>query len=161
MPVRTFLPAILDCEIDIVDITIDTRSLVIGFLSITGIALLIALVLIAWLFFKIKRIRLLPDADAFDALRAAPLSVVIVLDLLDFALDIFSAPISWFFLDRLGLKPLRGAAVIKDLIPFTEFVPAMTIGWVVVRLYDRYRLSSGKGLARLPRLKDLRLRRPS
>lgn len=143
------------------EIAIDTRTLLIAFLAVSGVALAIALVLIAWVLFKIRRIRLAPDADTLDALRAAPLSVVVILDLLDFALDVFSAPISWLLLDRLGLKPLRGAAVIKDLIPFTEFVPAMTIGWVGVRVYDRYRLSSGKGLARLPRPKDLQLKRPS
>ncbi len=142
-------------------VSIDTRTLLITFSVIAGVALLISIILIAWLLFKIRRIRLMPDADALDALRASPLSVVIVLDLLDLALDIFSAPISWFLLDRLGLKPLRGAAVIKDLIPFTEFVPAMTIGWVGVRVYDRYRLSSGKGLGRLRGSKDLRLNRPS
>lgn len=143
------------------EIAIDTRSLIIAFLVVSGVALAIALVLIAWLFFKIRSIRLAPDADALDALRAAPLTVVVVLDLLDLALDIFSAPISWILLSRLGLLPLRGAAVIKDIIPFTGYIPAMTIGWVGVRVYDRYRLSASKGLARLQRSKDLRLKRPS
>ncbi len=143
------------------EIAIDTRTLLIAFLTLSGVALAIALILIAWVFIKIRRIRLAPEANTLDALRAAPLSVVIILDLLDFALDVFSAPISWLLLDRLGLKPLRGAAVIKDIIPFTGYIPAMTIGWVGVRVYDRYRLSSGKALARLPRPKGLRLNRPS
>ncbi len=135
--------------------SIDTRSLLIAFLTVSGAALVISLALIAWVLIKIRRIHLRPDADALDALRAAPLSIVIILDLLDFALDIFSAPISWFLLTRLGLGPLRGAAVIKDLIPFTEFVPAMTIGWVGVRVYDRVRLSQGKRFPRLHRQREL------
>ncbi len=143
------------------EIAIDTRTLVIAFLVVSATALAIALVLIAWLFIKIRSIRLAPDADALDALRAAPLSVVVALDLLDLALDIFSAPVSWILLSRLGLLPLRGAAVIKDLIPFSGYVPAMTIGWVGVRVYDRACHSSGKGLARLHRSKDLRLKPPS
>ncbi len=55
-------------------VSIDTRTLLITFSVIAGVALLISIILIAWLLFKIRRIRLMPDADALDALRASPLS---------------------------------------------------------------------------------------
>ncbi len=142
-------------------ISIDTRTLVITFAAVSGVALIIALLLIGWLFYKIRHIRLAPDADALDALRAAPLSVVVVLDLLDLALDIFSAPVSWVLLSRLGLLPLRGAAVIKDVIPFTGYIPAMTIGWIGVRVFDRLRDSQRIGFARSERRRDVQIKRPS
>ncbi len=103
-------------------------------------ALVVALVFLLWIVWRIKRINLPAGADFMMALRAMPLSVAVTLDLLDLSLDIFSAPIAWFLLDRLGLKPLRGIAVVKDLIPFDAVIPAMTIAWVLVRTADHYRL---------------------
>jgi hypothetical protein len=103
-------------------------------------ALAITIVFLIWIVWRIKRIDLPDNADLMMALRAMPLSVAITLDLLDLSLDIFSAPIAWVLLDRLGLKPLRGVAVIKDLIPFDAVIPAMTIAWVLVRAADHYRL---------------------
>ncbi len=115
-------------------------------LGIVGIVMLVALaiaiVFVIWIVWRIKRIDLPAGADLMMALRAMPLSVAITLDLLDLSLDIFSAPVAWFLLDRLGLKPLRGIAVVKDLIPFDAVIPAMTLAWVLVRAADHDRLLS-------------------
>ncbi len=91
------------------------------------------LLVVVW---RVRRINLPQGAGFATALRAAPLSVVLLLDALDWSLDIFSAPITWLMLDRLGLAPLRGVAVVKDLIPFDNFIPAMTLAWLAVRVLD-------------------------
>ncbi len=85
---------------------------------------------------RVRKIKLPRGAGFATALRATPLSVVLLLDALDWSLDILSAPITWLLLDRLGLAPLRGVAVVKDLIPFDNFIPAMTLGWLAVRVLD-------------------------
>ncbi|HEX9074356.1 MAG TPA: hypothetical protein VF932_01190 [Anaerolineae bacterium] len=108
----------------------DATVLLSAILLFLGIVLLITLVLILFVVWYIRRIDLPTGADFMTALRATPLIVVIILDLLDLSLDVFSAPITWFLLGRLGLGPLRGVAVIKDLIPFTNFIPAMTLAWL-------------------------------
>ncbi len=130
---------------------IDITQLLVFLLAISGIALLLALLLAVWALRSIRRVHLPPDADFMAALRVTPLPVVIVLDLLDLSLDIFSAPIAWFLLGRLGLAPLRGVTVLEGVIPFTGFIPLMTVAWVLVRLYDRNRLSAGRALFRTER----------
>ncbi len=123
---------------------IDIGPLVAIILAVMAAALVLSIVLIAWLLWRIKRINLPPGADVLDALRAAPLSVVIVLDLLDLALDIFSAPLTWALLTRLGLAPLRWVAVIKDLIPFSAWLPLMSLAWLGVRVLDRTRFAPSR-----------------
>jgi hypothetical protein len=102
-----------------------------------GLALALALLLLVWVLTRIKRIQLPPDADLMTALRATPLSVVILLDLLDLTLDFFSAPIAWVLLGRLGLGPLRGITVVESLLPGTQLIPTMTATWVFARLLGR------------------------
>ena len=136
-------------------IQIDVRLIYI-LLGLMGVALLLALALLGWVFWRIRRIQLPPDADVLTTLRATPLSIVILLDLLDFALDVFSAPISWIILTRMGLGPLRWVAVIKDLIPFTQFIPAMTVGWLIARILPPDQTLSG--LSKLPFTSVLRKR---
>lgn len=108
----------------------DATVLLSAILLFLGAVLFITLVLILFAVWYIRRIDLPAGADFMTALKATPLIVVIILDLLDLSLDIFSAPITWFLLGRLGLGPLRAVAVIKDLIPFTNFIPAMTLAWL-------------------------------
>jgi hypothetical protein len=93
-----------------------------------------------WVFWRVRHVTLPAGADFFEALRATPLSVVILLDLLDFTFDIFSAPVSWFILGRLGLKPLRFVTAIEALIPGTEILPTMTIAWFISRYKKNIRL---------------------
>ena len=102
-------------------------------LILMGISLVFAVILLGWVVWRIRRINLPPGADFFMALRATPLSVVILLDLLDFGLDIFAAPFAWTILGYLGLKPLRNVSVIESLIPGTQFVPTMTVAWFIAR----------------------------
>jgi hypothetical protein len=85
---------------------------------------------------KLRRIRLPADADFFTAVRAVPFSLVIGLDLLDFALEVFSAPIMWVLLDRTGLKALRNTAAIEALIPITGPIPTLTIAWLAARMFN-------------------------
>jgi hypothetical protein len=82
-----------------------------------------------------------PEPLRYQRCSAMPLSVAIVLDLLDLSLDIFSAPITWILLGRSGLTPLRGVAVILDLIPFDAVIPAMTLAWLFVRVLDHFQFS--------------------
>lgn len=101
---------------------------------IFGIALVIAIALLAWVIIAVRRIDLPPDADWITALRATPFIVVVVLDLLDLSLDFLAAPIAWLLLTRLGLGPLRTVTVVEALLPFTRLIPLMTSAWIVVRV---------------------------
>ncbi len=103
------------------------------FLILAGIGLLLTLLLLGWVVWRVRRIQLPPDADFLTALRLTPLAVVVLLDLLDFSLDFLSAPFSWTLLGYLGLKPLRGVSVVEALIPGTQFLPTMTVAWLLAR----------------------------
>ena len=119
--------------------------------AVIAVSILITLALVIWIILRIRRSDLAPNADFLTALRATPLVVVIVLDLLDFSLDIFSAPITWILLSYLKLAPLRMIAVVKDLIPVTNFIPLMTLAW----LYTRWSASRAiRSDATLPRLRQ-------
>jgi hypothetical protein len=63
--------------------------------------------------------------------------VVLLLDLLDLGLDIFSVPLTWPLLGRLGLAPLRGVAVLEGIIPGTQLIPTMTMAWLFARWLKR------------------------
>jgi hypothetical protein len=94
----------------------------------------LALILLAWVVVTIRRVELPEGADFWTALRATPLVVVILLDLLDLVLDIFSAPFAWVILGYLGLEPLRMVAVLEAFIPGTQFIPTLTLAWIAARL---------------------------
>jgi hypothetical protein len=95
-------------------------------LVLAGVALLLAIR-------KLRRIRLPADADFFTAVRAVPFTLVVGLDLLDLALDTFSAPIIWFILNRTGLQALRNVAAFEAFIPFTGPIPTLTLAWLAAR----------------------------
>jgi hypothetical protein len=103
-------------------------------LLLLGFVLGLAVLVLIWVIWRVGRIDLPDDAGFFATLRLTPLSVVILLDLLDFGLDFLSAPVAWVLLNWLGLKPLRAVAVIEGLIPGTHLLPTMTIAWIVARL---------------------------
>lgn len=121
-------------------ITLHALLSVLAIIALIGLGL--SLLLAAWIFIRVRRINLPAGTEFFDALRATPLSVVILLDLLDLSLDIFSAPVAWFILSKLGLEPLRPVTVIKDLIPLPglEALPMMTIAWGVSRVWKNARI---------------------
>jgi hypothetical protein len=105
-------------------------------LCVLGGALLLALAVAGYVLARVRRVQLPPGADALTALRLTPLSVVVLLDLLDLSLDFLSAPIAWIILTRLGLGPLRGVTVVESLIPGTQFIPTMTLAWIFARFVD-------------------------
>lgn len=96
--------------------------------------ILASVVLGAWVLYRVKRVTLPANADFWETLRVTPLSVVILLDLLDFGLDFLSAPVAWVLLTRLGLGPLRWVAAIEGILPFTHLLPTMTLAWLLARL---------------------------
>src|SRR5436309_13921139 len=104
-----------------------------GLLCVVGGALLMAIALGVYIWATVRRINLPPDADTLTALRLTPLSVVILLDLLDLSLDFLGAPLAWLILTRLGLGPLRGVTLVESLIPGTQFIPTMTAAWPIAR----------------------------
>jgi len=101
-----------------------------------GVSVVIACIGLAVLARSIRRLRIPPDADFFTTMRYIPLPLAIVLDLLDFGLDIFSAPIIWIALDRMGLYNLRNKATIEALIPVTNIIPTFTVCWFAARLLN-------------------------
>lgn len=120
--------------------SIDLTEFLYPLLILIGIALTLALLLLLWIIWRVRRINLPPDADWVTAMRATPFVVVLVLDLLDFSLDFFSAPFAWILLSYLGLKPLRAVTTIESLIPGTQFLPTMTAAWIIARFMKRERL---------------------
>jgi hypothetical protein len=122
-------------------ITMDTlfeslRGILTILLIAMGVSIFVAGIGLALLARGIRRLRIPPDADFFTTMRYIPLPLAIVLDLLDFGLDIFSAPIMWIALDRMGLYNLRNKATIEALIPFTNVIPTFTACWFVARLFN-------------------------
>jgi len=113
---------------------IEPRDIWIFLGIVAAVGLILAVLVAAWVFWKVRRINLPADADFFTALRATPLSVVILLDLLDLSLDFLSAPVAWVILGRLGLRPLRSVTMVESLIPGTQVLPTMTIMWFVARM---------------------------
>lgn len=98
------------------------------------ISLLLGLLLLGWVAWQVKRIDVPEGADFAETLRYTPLTVVIMIDLLDFALDFLAAPVAWVILDRLGLKALRGLATVEAFLPFTQLIPTLTVAWIGVRV---------------------------
>jgi len=94
------------------------------------------LLLLAWVAWQVRRIDVPDGADFAETLRYTPFTVVVMIDLLDFALDFLGAPVAWVILDRLGLKALRGVATVEALLPFTQLIPTMTLAWIGVRLFN-------------------------
>jgi hypothetical protein len=101
-----------------------------------GVSIVIAVLGLFAIIRSIRRLDIPPDADFFTTMRHIPLILTILLDLLDFGLDIFSAPIVWIVLDRMGLPNLRNKAVIEALIPFTSPIPLFTLSWIAARLLN-------------------------
>lgn len=117
------------------------------FVIVILVALCLAMLLAAWIIWRVRRINLPANADFFDALRVTPFVVVLLLDLLDLSLDFFSAPFAWIILGRLGLEPLRAVTVVESFIPGTQALPTMTIAWIIARVW--------KNTPRFPDLRNL------
>lgn len=120
---------------------IDVKLILTIFGIFVGVSLGLAILLLIWVVWRVKRIHLPPEADFMTALQATPLAVVVLLDLLDLSLDFLSAPFAWVVLGYLGLKPLRGVTMVESLIPGTQVLPTMTAAWLFVRIRNRMQRS--------------------
>lgn len=103
-------------------------------LAVCAVAALIGLALIAR---SIRRLNIPRNADFFTTMQYVPFLLVVLLDLLDFGLDVFSMPIIWIVLDRMGLPSLRNKAAIEALLPFTGPIPTFTLAWIYCNYLDR------------------------
>jgi len=109
------------------------------FFLYVGISMLIAfllallLMIVAWR--QVRTISVPPGAGFGETLAHTPFLVVVIIDLLDFALDVLAAPVTWVLLDRWGLAALRNVSALEALLPFTQPIPTMTISWIWVRLF--------------------------
>ncbi len=99
-----------------------------------GVSLLLAIILLILTYRRLKNMHIPEGADFFTTLRHVPLVLVLILDLLDFGLDIFAAPVSWLLLGQLGLQSLQGVTVIEGLIPGTQLIPTLTGAWILARM---------------------------
>jgi len=104
-------------------------------ITIAVVALVLAALVLVWAIRALRRVRVPENADFFTTVRAVPLSLVVGLDLLDLALDSFSAPIIWLILNRYGLKALRNVGTIEALIPISGPIPTLTIAWLAARIF--------------------------
>ncbi|MBP8001576.1 MAG: hypothetical protein KA314_17565 [Chloroflexi bacterium] len=104
-------------------------AIVIGGLVLVGILFLIALR-------QVRQLNIPEDAGFSETLHYTPLVVAVMIDVLDLSLDFLAAPVAWVLLDRLGLKALRGVSVLEAFIPGTQFIPTMTLAWILVRLFN-------------------------
>lgn len=115
---------------------IDTlQTLGIYLLIAMGVSLALALLLLIFSIRRLRQIEIPPGAGFSETLRHTPFMLALIIDLLDFALDILAAPVAWLLLDWLGLKALRGVSAVEALIPFTQPIPTMTLAWVGVRVF--------------------------
>jgi hypothetical protein len=107
-------------------------------INIAALVMVIALVssgfLLALAVRQLKRIKLPPNAGFVATLQGIPLILVLGLDLLDLALDFLAAPVAWVILEYLGLKGLQAVTVLEGLVPGTQFIPTLTVCWIVSRL---------------------------
>jgi hypothetical protein len=128
----------IDPRRNIMDMHVDWGAFFKLVAVVAVVALALAAVVLALAFRTLRRVRLrVPtNADFFTTVRAVPLSLVVGLDLLDLGLDVFSAPIIWFILNRFGLQALRNVATVEALIPISGPIPTLTIAWFAARLLN-------------------------
>ena len=118
----------------------DLRNIVLVILGLMVVAGLVGGLVLIFAYRRIRGLEIPADATFAETLLLTPLSIVIAIDLLDLALDILAAPLSWAILDHLGLKALRGVAALEALIPGTQVIPTMTLCWFGARLLNtRYK----------------------
>jgi len=108
-----------------------------GLILVSAGACLLAAILGIWVWRQVQRLQVPAHASFWQTLRLTPLSVVLLLDLLDMGLDIFSAPITWVLLERMGLRSLRMVTVSEAILPGTQFLPIMTLAWLAARTFRR------------------------
>jgi len=110
------------------------RPLLVALAIVAVSATALGLLGLALIHRSLRRINLPPRASFAATLRRVPLALVVILDLLDLGLDIFATPIVWVVLTRYRLQALRNVAAVEAIIPFTQFIPTLTVAWIAVRL---------------------------
>lgn len=118
----------------------DQANLRVVLLVVAGalaLGLVLAGAVAAWVVVRVRRLRIPADSGFWAALRLTPFSVVLLLDLLDFSLDIFGAPLAWAALSYLGLRPLRAVTIVESIVPGTQLIPTMTVAWAAARLFPQ------------------------
>ena len=113
----------------------DLRTIGLALAASMGVSLVLATVLFVLVISRLRRLNVPPGAGFGETLLYVPFLLVVFIDLLDWGLDVLSAPVSWVLLDRLGLRALRNVSTVEALIPFTQFIPMLTISWLWVRLF--------------------------
>ena len=103
------------------------------FIALSIIGLILAVILTIWVVWQVRRIKVPPGADFWTTLRFTPLSVVILLDILDLTFDFLAVPFVWVLLSYLNLQALRAVTVIEAMIPGTQLIPTMTLAWLFAR----------------------------
>ncbi len=122
----------------------NVRTLAIVVLVVMFLSGLAGLLMLALAIRRLRKLEIPADATFAETLLLTPLSLVIAIDLLDLALDILAAPVSWAILDRLGLKALRGVATVEALIPGTQLLPTLTACWFAIRFLAARRVQVGE-----------------
>ncbi len=107
----------------------------IGWAALVAITVALALAAILFLltYRRLRNLRVPPGSDFFTTLRYVPLSLVLFLDLLDFALDFLSVPLGYALLKSVGLENLVLVTAVEALIPGTQLVPTLTVAWLLAR----------------------------
>lgn len=112
----------------------------IEFLRVIGILMAVGAVLglvgLALIYRRLKRLNIPPEASFRETLQRVPLSVVVVLDLLDLGFDVLATPLVWLVLGRFNLRALRRVSTIEAFIPGTQMIPTLTVCWFAVRFFD-------------------------
>ncbi len=124
---------------DINAIPLRDALVVFGICAAAAIAGAVALLFMAAQ--QVRDLNIPPDADFFEVMQVIPITIPIALDLLDGALDVFSAPISWMILEMMGLGSLKMITLVESLIPGTQLIPTLTIAWVIGRYFVKDRQS--------------------
>jgi len=124
---------------DINAIPLRDALIVVAVCAAAAIAAAVALLFMAAQ--QVRDLQIPPDADFFEVMQVIPITVPIALDLLDGALDVFSAPISWIILEMMGLGSLKMITLVESLIPGTQLIPTLTIAWVIGRYFVKDRQS--------------------
>lgn len=100
-----------------------------------AVSFVLAMILFVFVIRRLQRLDVPADAGFAETLLYTPFVLVVFLDLMDFGLDVLAAPFTWVILDRLGLRALRGFAAFEALLPFTQFIPTMTVAWLAARVF--------------------------
>lgn len=120
------------------DLTNFLRNFLGVFALFAAIALALSILLLFIAYRRMRRLDIPEDAGFWETISVTPFIVVLGIDLLDFALDIFALPFTWVILDRMGLIALRNISSVEAFIPFTQPIPTLTLCWILAKFGVRF-----------------------